>query len=638
MAAVSQGSCSILVAGSAGLGLEFYSCALKQDSLHVYTLVPANSVETVLQVWGEVQPAVIMIDGLSADFDCFELFKELRNIMGSFFLPIVMIVDHQDKAIAVQALEQGILAYLYRGTVMASSLISTLHQALELVELQRQFELSTPDVWHLSDRPLQECFKKHASVRDANGQIIAFQCKNLETASTTVRHPCELVMAHWDDALFRDYCQVVETGRSFTRDLIARVDPQDPSKCLAFELSCVKLDDGVLTVWRDITQKRRHDHNHDLIELALAHTREAIVVTAADPIDEPGPRVLFVNEAFSQLTGYSKQEIVGHSSRLLQGTKTDPDTKQRIRAALQNREALSAELINYRKDGSEYWLEMSLSPVFDEEGQCTNFIALQRNITRRKQVEAERDHLLLTTHAALEEAKATSRAKDDFISIVSHDLRSPLTSILASVQLLRNSKLQEERRDHILDIIERNSNVQSRLLEDLLDYSRGIQGQMPIEKEWIHLDKEIQTIVQTMQLQAQSKNLSLQLRIELEPLPFKMLLDPTRLQQVMDNLLSNAIKFTPEGGHIDVEVCQTESLLYIAVCDTGQGVTPENLPHLFAPFYQGQAGRSVRQGLGLGLAIVQQIVQRHDGSVNVHSDGLGCGTTFTIQLPVTPPD
>jgi CheY-like chemotaxis protein/two-component sensor histidine kinase len=230
------------------------------------------------------------------------------------------------------------------------------------------------------------------------------------------------------------------------------------------------------------------------------------------------------------------------------------------------------------------------------------------------------------------EAQEANRLKDEFLATISHELRSPLNAILGWARLLRDPKVREEQLERALEIIERNSQAQARLIEDLLDVSRIVSGKLSVQMRPVTLNSTTQGIVADMRPAAEAKGIDLRLADDEE---IKLIGDADRLQQVVWNLISNAIKFTPEGGRIEVELKRVGERAELRVSDTGRGISPEFLPHVFDRFRQATSSDARgRAGLGLGLTIVRYIVEAHGGSVRAESLGVGQGATFICRFPL----
>jgi PAS domain S-box-containing protein len=248
-------------------------------------------------------------------------------------------------------------------------------------------------------------------------------------------------------------------------------------------------------------------------------------------------------------------------------------------------------------------------------------------------VAIENVRLIETEAAAREAAESANRAKDEFLSVLSHELRTPLNAMLGWVRMLKAGVLDEENSERALEVIERNTRLQSSLIEDLLDVSRIISGKMRIETELVDLVSVVQTVSETIQPLADAKETVYRFHSEEESVFLSA--DPVRLQQVISNLLQNAIKFTPAGGNIDLLLTRDESNAYVSVTDTGVGIDAEILPHIFDRFRQADASAKRNfTGLGLGLTIVRNIVELHGGTIDVQSPGKGLGSTFTLTFPL----
>jgi signal transduction histidine kinase/DNA-binding response OmpR family regulator len=257
---------------------------------------------------------------------------------------------------------------------------------------------------------------------------------------------------------------------------------------------------------------------------------------------------------------------------------------------------------------------------------------LQLEITERKQAEGERARLLVREQEARAEAEQANRTKDEFLATLSHELRTPLSAILGWSHLVRTGKLDEPQMSRAFETIERNARSQSQLIDDLLDVSRIITGKLQIEARPIDLCAVIEAASDAVRPAIEAKELQFETEMNVENCFVRG--DANRLQQIFWNLFSNAIKFTPEKGRVRVEVMQDGSRVQVAVTDSGIGITSAFLPYIFDRFRQADGSTTrVHGGLGLGLSIVKHLVQLHDGTVEVASEGKDRGTTFTVTLP-----
>ncbi len=285
-----------------------------------------------------------------------------------------------------------------------------------------------------------------------------------------------------------------------------------------------------------------------------------------------------------------------------------------------------------RKGDGEYrWFMVRGLPVYSDTGQIKRWIGAATNIHERKTAESAKEQLLEQEKTAREAAERANKIKDEFLAVLSHELRSPLNPILGWSQLLQQGDLDAATTAIGLETIERNVQLQVQLIDDLLDISRILRGKLTLTVVPVELSTVISSAFETVRLASEAKALE----VELSLTPATINGDPTRLQQVVWNLLSNAVKFTPRGGSIKVTLAQNATSAVIQVIDTGKGIEPDFLEHVFEHFRQ-EDGATTRKfgGLGLGLAIARQIVEMHGGTILAQSAGAEKGTTFTVQIPL----
>ncbi|MBD1829726.1 ATP-binding protein [Microcoleus vaginatus GB1-A2] len=340
------------------------------------------------------------------------------------------------------------------------------------------------------------------------------------------------------------------------------------------------------------------------------------------PIDY---RFLETNPAFEQQTGL--RQAVGRTVRQLVPDFEDHWIKIYAQVALTG-EAVRLE------NGSEAmnrWFDVYACRTGQLEARKVAVVF--KDISDRKRIEAEREQILQREQTAREAAETANRIKDEFLAVLSHELRSPLNPILGWSKLLQQNKLGPAKTASALASIERNALLQSQLIDDLLDISRILSGKLSLNPMSVDLNMVISAALETVRLAAEAK--SLEIHTTFSPGIGMVMGDSGRLQQVVWNLLSNAVKFTPEGGQITVRLTRTGSYAQILVADTGKGINPEFLPYVFEHFRQ-EDGAITRKfgGLGLGLAIARQIVELHGGKIWVESRGEGQGATFTFELPL----
>ncbi|MBE8985677.1 PAS domain-containing protein [Nostoc sp. LEGE 12450] len=278
------------------------------------------------------------------------------------------------------------------------------------------------------------------------------------------------------------------------------------------------------------------------------------------------------------------------------------------------------------------WLAARGQVFYDAVGNAIRMVGNVQDITARKQAEIERDRLLQLEQAARAEAERANRIKDEFLAILSHELRSPLNPILGWTKLLQTRKFSETKTAEALAAIERNAKLQTQLIDDLLDVAKILRGKLSIDATPVNLAFVIESAIDTVRTAAVAKSILLH---PVLPNIGQVSGDSNRLQQIVWNLLSNAIKFTPKGGRVEIQLEQVDEQAHIIVRDTGKGINPEFLPYIFESFRQEDVSITRKYGgLGLGLAIVRQLVEAHGGTITADSPGEGLGATFTVQLPL----
>ncbi len=349
----------------------------------------------------------------------------------------------------------------------------------------------------------------------------------------------------------------------------------------------------------------------ELLSIAAEQAWESICITDAD-IEEPGPRFVYANRGFEELTGWSESEVLGKNPRMLQGPLTDRGVLDRLRQCLIAGTNFHGEAINYRKNGEAFWLEWKISPVKDNSGKITHFIAFQRDVS---------------------EAKAAQQRIQDFHSVLSHELRAPLTSILGSLRLIEqfdNPQSAEGR--EFLDIAISSTERLSALINDLLELSKIESGQIELKLADVFASELVDMAAKSL-INYRSDD---KVTIKVEALNVAVRADKDRIVQVLINLISNAMKFSPVKQVVLVSVTRAESgAVRFSVSDKGPGISEENQLRLFNKFQQLASADGVqRQGTGLGLSTVKALVEQHSGRLGVSST-VGKGSTFWFELEAT---
>jgi PAS domain S-box-containing protein len=311
-----------------------------------------------------------------------------------------------------------------------------------------------------------------------------------------------------------------------------------------------------------------------------------------------------------------------------------PEDRQRVEeataTALQS-SSYEAEYRAIRPDGSVVWIKERGRLFSDVDGD--RMVGISRDVTAEREAAHERERLLKSERKARDESERQSRLKDEFLATLSHELRTPMNAILGWLSILESGKPIREIHS-ALAVVRRNADLQARLIDDLLDMNRFLSGNVRLEVSPVDIGALLQTTMQGLQPAADAKRI--QLIASVDTGGGQVAGDPRRLQQVLWNLVHNAIKFTPNGGRVEIHVQRGEGNLRMTVQDTGQGISPAFLPHIFERFRQEDSSPTrATSGLGLGLSIAKQIVELHGGTIKVRSLGEGQGTTFTVEVPAS---
>ena len=472
------------------------------------------------------------------------------------------------------------------------------------------------------------------------------------TATSAPRTPAEAIeqLVHPDDRRYVHtmLAQVVADGQARDiryRFLLPGSDPQW-RRCRAIPRRDANGQvTSVLLVSQDITDAIKREEEVHLLSTILDHIHDVVLVTEPEPIDPPGPRIIYVNQAFERMTGYASEEVLGKTPRILQGPGTSPEARARIRAALRNWQPITLEILNYRKDGSEFWAELAITPVTRPDGWVTHWVAVQREVTERRKAEAQ------------QRQRSKMEAVGQLAAGIAHNFNNILAIIQGYGEIVRRDVAHTsppiivQRLDKLLRATKRGAE----LVRDLMLFTKQRTGQ-PERVNIFRLLNETLELARPL-LPAEIEILPLCLMSpEEETKALCAYVDPGYLSQAIINLIINARDAMPSGGQLTVTLGRRPmgqdvinqmsarvvfahlpkpgNYVFIAVEDTGVGMDAETQQRIFEPFF---TTKGVGQGTGLGLATVYGLVSESQGFITVDS-APGQGTTITLFFPITSSD
>ncbi|HUP46829.1 MAG TPA: PAS domain S-box protein [Thermoanaerobaculia bacterium] len=403
---------------------------------------------------------------------------------------------------------------------------------------------------------------------------------------------------------------------------------------------------GFAKITRDITERRETAEQLRQSEESFRLLVQSVEDYAIFMLD-PNGFVTTWNAGAHRLKGYDESEIVGRhfSAFYPEADVAAGKPGEKLRVA-RERGSVEDEGWRIRKDGTRFWANVVITAIHDARGELRGFGKVTRDITDRLRAEETQRSLLEQREARLQAederrrveasysaAQETSRAKDEFLMTLSHELRTPMTAVLGWARLLPTLPRNDPMFAEAVASIGRSAELQAKLIDDVLDVSRILSGKLRLSLESVDVERILSGAVAAVRAMAAGRSVTI--TTSFAPDLGMLVADATRLQQIAWNLLTNAVKFTPRDGSVQLSAWRAGSHVQIAVSDTGEGIEPAFLAHVFEPFRQAEGPRTrVHGGLGLGLSIVRYLVEAHGGSITAESEGKGRGATFTVTLPV----
>jgi PAS domain S-box-containing protein len=400
----------------------------------------------------------------------------------------------------------------------------------------------------------------------------------------------------------------------------------DKGNCIWVEANVVPMKksdtaiDSILVVIRDITQKKKEEQFLKLLESVVTHTNDSVMITEAEPFDEPGPRIVYVNSAFTKMTGYLPEEVIGKSPRILQGDKTNREELKRVRESLQRWESCEATVINYKKTGEEFWINFSLKPIADSKGWYTHWISVERDVTEQKRNELEKEQII-------SELSQNNKDLKQFSYVTSHNLRAPIANLLGLTNLIDQYKIPNKSLKQIIDGVKQSALMFDDTIKDLSKVL-VIKDQPNIIKEEVSFVVIIENVFK--QLSISMDDNTVKINFEFMNAPF-VLFNAAYLESVFLNLFTNAIKYksTKRKLKIDIVSIADKDFIILKFKDNGIGIDTEKYKDKLFKLYQ--RFHDVPDGKGLGLYLVKSQLEALGGSIDVESE-VDKGTTFIIKF------
>lgn len=597
--------------------------------------------EAALAQAQERVPDLVLTDIMMPRLDGFGLLRALRTNPRTSAVPVIVISARAGEEARVEGIEAGADDYLVK-PFSARELLARVRTHLELARIRRETHKQIIDIW--------ESVTDGFFALDRDWRYVYI---NAEAEQMGLNRSELLGKSIWEA-----FPNILGTDieREFRRAMAMREAVEFETFYEPwgkwFENKLFHTADGNLAgYFRDITARKQAEEalRESEERFAKAFNSSPFILTISSLVTG---KLIEVNETFVNYSGYAREEVIGKTTAELGLWKSPKDREAELNLIREFGKLRNAEYKFRMRDGTELIGLLSAERIDIGGEPCT--LTVIQDITELKRAEEEREQLLRSEQIARLEAEqaqmfsaellvreqqaraqaeAASRTKDEFLATVSHELRTPLNAMLGWLAMLRGGKASADMFARGLDTIERNARSQAKLIEDLLDVSRIITGKLRLDVQPVELWPVIQAAAEVVRPAADAKEIRLQLLLDPNAGPVSG--DPQRLQQVVWNLLSNAVKFTPRGGRVQVRLERVTSHVEITVSDTGQGISPEFMPHLFERFRQADSSYTRKHGgLGLGLAIVRHLAELHGGTVLAQSAGEGQGAVFTVQLPI----
>ena len=603
---------------------------LAQNKFASYIFSEAESIREGEDLVGTSHPDCVLLDYDLPDGNGIDLINRINSEYGVNSVPIVILSGVESIEVALETMARGAQDFLVKNRATAADLVRAIDNAIDKARLYRERTLAEQKI-RTSEEKYRQLFNSMDEgvcvielIFDDRQKVVDYRFLEVNAAfekQTGLKNvEGELVsklVPDLEESWFETYEKVALTGTPVrVANRVAGLNRWHDTYAFRFGDAA---QNQVAVIFSDISERRQAEEKLRASEQSLSTLAETVpqLVWMA----RPDGNIFWYNRNWYDYTGMSAEQMKNDGWKAAHDPAMLPKVISHWQHSLKTGTPFEMEFPLLRHDGELRWFLTRVNPLRDDNGKIVRWFGTNTDIEEMRQMRIQ--------------AENANRLKDDFLATLSHELRTPLNAILGWSQIIRTRKLGETEMQNALSIIDRSAHSQKQLIEDILDVSRIITGKFRLDVQAIDVIKVIKSAIESVRPAAEAKNIRLQML--LDPEATNISGDPDRLQQVIWNLLSNAVKFTPKNGRVQVRLERIHSHVEVTVSDTGKGIEPEFLPHVFDRFRQFDGSMTRRQGgLGLGLALVRQIVELHGGTISVNSAGKDQGAVFSIHLPLLP--
>ncbi|MBP7282223.1 MAG: PAS domain S-box protein [Leptospiraceae bacterium] len=577
--------------------------------------------ETKQLLIGDEDFDIILLDLSLPDSTGEELLTQIIQLVDH--IPIIVLTGYSDKHFGIKALSLGISDYLLKDELSAPLLAKSISYSIERKRISIQLEESEEkyrNLFHFSPTPMWVYDMDNFHFLDVNEAAIRnYGFGREEFLSMTIKdiRPKEDIIRLEDAVQFSkknpstfftgEFRHKKKSGEIFEVEIQSNV----------IEFNGIKSEIVLAT---DITKKKVEEHRLKLLESVITNATDSILITEAEPFDLPGPRIIYVNDAFTKMTGYTKEEVIGETPRILQGPKTSRKTLDKLRLALENWESCEVELINYRKNGEEFWVNFTIVPIANEKGWFTHWIAIERDITLKKKEEQEKEQLIRELTQNISDIR-------QFAYITSHNLRAPLSNLIGLLNLTEDIVVQDETLKEILFGFKTSTNHLNETVEDLIKILI-IKDKNSIAQEEIQFETIFQKVFTQTKNLIKENNPKIKYDFSLAPNVF---FNPVYLESIFLNLFTNALKYSSPTRNLEIKIHSKRigNEIQLEFEDNGIGINLKR--HKDRVFGLYQRFHNHQNSKGLGLYLVKSQLETLGARIEIESR-VDEGTKFFIKF------